>query len=329
MDIEKEVFELKEMISMLLERTPADETSSESFGSWLLRWYELYKKPKNGVNTSRFMYEYITKRISPSLGDIPLNKLTGDQIQLFLNGIQTNNTRQKIALIIRGSLTKALKLRLLRYNPFDSVELSSYKKKHYRPLSLDEQGLLLSSIKNKLYRSIFVVLICTGMRIGEFLALDESSVDKKRRTINVFRSVDIRSGKIQNRTKTYTSTRRIPYLENLLPYLNVIFKHIRVKGSLTYNQIKLYFSRLYRSMGMKGLTLHSLRHTFGCMCYRAGVSDKMIQRIMGHASLDVTMNIYVDVLGNGFSPLEDYFKLYKNDTLFRPSDFWVLIPPEN
>lgn len=320
--------ELFALVSSFIARFDTDKESAEPYGEYLLRWYATYKKPYNGKNTSDYMYYYISERISPALGNVPLNKLSGDKIQIFLNDIKGNNTRKKIAMIINGSLIKAVKLRYIKYNPFDAVELPTYKKKHYRALSLSEQTLIYGYIKNKLYKSVFVVLVCTGMRIGEFLAIDKDCIDRKQRMINVFRSVDIRSDELQNRTKTYSSVRRIPYVENLTSHLNEILRYKARSGDITYSGVRSYFRRLYATLSLKGINLHSFRHTFGCMCYRAGISDKMIQHLMGHAALDVTMNVYVDVLGTGRSEFEKYFEEYKKDLEKRPADFWVFFSPE-
>ncbi len=329
MNLEQELKEIKEMLMALSDKVPTDNTSSEPYGEYLLRWFNTYKLPKNAVNTSKFMLYYISAKIIPILGEIPLNRLSGDQIQSFLNGIERNNTRQKIAMIINGSLTKAVKLRLIMFNPYNAVELSAYKKKHYRPIYLKEQCLILFSEKNILYSSVFRVLVCTGMRIGEFLAINSDCVDYTERYINVWRGVDIRSGEFQNRTKTYTSVRRIPFLKMLSPCLKIICQYVKFNGLITYNQVKLHFQRLYKKLKLKGLTLHSCRHTFGCMCYRASINDKIIQHIMGHADLNVTMNIYVDVLGAGHSELEMYFEELRKDLQNRPADFWIYSRPDS
>jgi len=310
---------IEKLMIALLDRLNDETDSSELYGDYLLRWFETYKKPINEPNTSKSMLSYITDRIIPALGEIQLCRLSGDKIQAFLNGIPKGNTRNKIADIIKGSLTKAVKLRLLRYNPFDAVEVKNYKKKHYRALTLQEQAQLLNAITNKLYIAVFYVLICTGMRIGEFLALDRASIDYDNRLINVYKSVDVHSGELRERTKTYTSTRSIPFLPMLEKYISVVLGYGR---RLSYNQVKKYFQKVYKKVGSKGLNLHSFRHTFGCMCYHVGMSEKLIQHLMGHSSLDVTMNVYVDILGNGESPFLTYFKKYKKDLESRPPNFW-------
>lgn len=320
---EKDIIEIKAMLNLILNKVPTDQTSSELYSVYLLRWFSNYKEPKNTEYTSKLMFGYITERIIPALGDIPLNRLSGDKIQEFLNSIQKTNTRNKIAMVISGSLTKAKKLRLITYNPFDAVELTAHRAKHYRALTMLEQSVVYSYLVNLLYLAIYNILICTGMRIGEFLALDSDCIDRENRLIKVYKTVNIHNGQLQDRTKTYTSVRLIPYLPELEQYIDKVLK----KGRISYNQVKQYFKKVYLKNSLKGLNLHSFRHTFGCMCYHVGISDKLIQRLMGHAMLDVTMNVYVDVLGSGKSPFLDYFKKYKKDVENRPTDFWRFSPP--
>ena len=319
--------DLKSLLLQILDKLD-DKGSSELYGDYLSRWYVNYKLPKNGVNTSKFMLFYIDNRIKPVLGNIPLNKLSGDDIQICLNSIPYSNTRHKVAMIINGSLKKAVKLRLIKYNPYDVVELASHRPKHYRALRILEQKKVFEFLKERtVYESVGRVLLCTGLRIGEFLALDKDCFDKKHKLIHVYRSVDIRSGKMQNHTKTYTSVRNVPYIKMLSPDIDCILLNIAKNGLYTYDQVKSCMYRCYKALGIKGCNLHTFRHTFGCMCYRYGIDPKMIQHIMGHASLDVTMNIYVDVLGDGKSIFDEYFKKYKIDVDSRPADFWKFQAP--
>ena len=318
-----DVSEIMSMMSEMLDLLKNGNVSTELYGDYLLRWYELYKLPKNCKKTNDFMYYYITQRINPALGNIPLNKLSGDVIQKFLSGIKANNTRIKIGQIIKGSLTKAVKLRLLIYNPFDAVEVLNYKKNHYRAVTLEEQCLMLKNIKNPLYFAAFNIMVCTGLRIGEFLAINSQCVYFNERYLAVRRTVNIHTGELQNRTKTYTSKRKVPFLKELTPFLKILLAYVDGKGLLSYNQVKMYFQKFLKKNNVIGVNLHSFRHTFGCMCYRAGIKAKTIQRLMGHASLDVTMNTYVDVMGGGFSPLDKYFEKYKKEVENRPTDFWL------
>ena len=104
----------------------------------------------------------------------------------------------------------------------------------------------------------------------------------------------------------------------------MIISHKKRNGQITYNQVKQYFKKLYKRLNITGLNLHSFRHTFGCMCYHVGMPAKKIQRIMGHSSIEVTMNIYVEILGAGNSPFIEYFKKYKEDEENKPPNYWKI-----
>ena len=64
--------ELFALVSSFIARFDTDKESAEPYGEYLLRWYATYKKPYNGKNTSDYMYYYISERISPALGNVPL-----------------------------------------------------------------------------------------------------------------------------------------------------------------------------------------------------------------------------------------------------------------
>ena len=59
---------------------------------------------------------------------------------------------------------------------------------------------------------------------------------------------------------------------------------------------------------LSNLAVHSASHTFSSMCYRAGISDKFIQDMMGHATLAMTMDTYTHTMAQGTSPVWDYAK---------------------
>lgn len=322
MNLEQEILQIKNMLERMTSAIVEDNSaSSESYIDYLLRWYQNYKLPNNRKNTSKDMYSAIINNIAPAIGMYPLNQLTGDIIQSYLMSIERPNMRQKIYMIINGSLKKAVKLRLLKYNPVDVVEIRSHRSRHYDPLTFEYQVLLAEKITNKLYYAIYNVLVCSGLRVGELLALDHSDVDFNDKYIIVRKSMNVRTGEVNNYTKTESGVRRVPFLQSLKPHL-MRFLNEKRKNGVTYNQIKCYFRKLYKRLNITGLNIHSFRHTFGSMAYDAGVKEKHIQKIMGHATLDVTMNIYVDVYGGGESPFLEYFQELKKDIEKRPCNFF-------
>lgn len=307
-----EVKTLSEKFDRLLEavgKGALAASSDKTFGEWLNEWYEAYKAPK-GLKPSYLerIREYIDKYLLPKLGDIRLCDLDGAILQEYINGLSAANARKKQSLIINESLNKAVALRLIPHNPFAAVDLPKSKSKHYRPLEYDEQVALLKEVTTEKYKAVMWVLCCTGMRIGELLALNASDIDYRNGVIRVDKDMDIQTGTLNDTPKTETSIRTIPFLPSLEPYLKVLSQ-----TPLTYNGIRLYFKRKYAKFGFKGLNLHSFRHTFISLCYAAGISLKKIQAMAGHSDVNLTLNVYTHVLKKGGSKFLQYIKQLKKE----------------
>ena len=299
---------IKEVIRLLSYLVDED---SETFGSWLRKWYELSKKDRLKDRTLRDLERYIEDRIIPRLGQIRLSDLDGAELQAFVSSIERGNTRKKISFVLNASLRKAVALRKILFNPFNSVEVPGYRKGHYRALEFDEQNAIWNYYLNPVaynnylnvqpMKAVFFFMCCTGMRIGEFLALDlKKDVDRRKRLIRIYKSMDKETGRIST-TKTESSTRTIPYLSELQPYIDEL-----ARNEHTYYSISEHFRKLYKRLRIFGANIHSFRHTFVSMCYRAGIRDKYIQLYVGHSDITTTMNIYTHGMDRGTSPLFEY-----------------------
>lgn len=289
------------------------DDSSETYAEWLREWFLLYKKDKLKDRTLSDMEGYIEKRIVPAFGNLKLSEINGTDLQRFVNSIEAGNTRRKISFILNASLRKAVALQKLLYNPFDAVDVAGYRKGNYRALEFDEQNMIWNYYQNPVayfnylnvepMKAVFVFLCCTGMRVGEFLALDfKKDIDRRKLTIRINKSMDKETGKITT-TKTEMSTRTIVFLPSLLPYIKTLGAN-----EYTYYGISEHFRKLYKRLGIVGANVHSFRHTFTSMCYRAGIRDKYIQLYVGHSDIKTTMNVYTHKLFHGTSVLYEYIQ---------------------
>ncbi len=294
--------------------------SSLTMGEWLTHWYDTYKLGKLKNSTLRSYKQLISDYIEPVIGDIPIDKLDGFKIQQLLNSIEKDNSRAKVGGLIRASLGKAVKLQMLSYNPYQAVEIPTSKSKHYKPLDFNMQNAVLKELENpryswvnKIYLSVFWVLCCCGMRIGEFLALDwYKDIDYTDMVITIDKSLDTISNMISS-PKSESGYRQIPFRPMLILHLKQITDYYAQGHKLTYYSIRLHFKRLYERLNYKGYNLHSFRHTFISLCYYCGMREKYIQQYAGHSDIDVTLNIYTHILKKGNSPLLEYIRQLKTD----------------
>lgn len=281
----------------------------ETFGDFLTYWYNKFVLKGLRPSTRANYEDYIFKKIIPVLGDIVLTRLSPDDLEMYFSGIDRENTKFKHGFLINRALTKAVALGKIQRNPFAALESMAHSAEHYRHLEFDEQNAMLEYLSEpcrRKYYAVFNILCCTGLRIGEFLALDfEKDVDWENNVIRVTKTKDTRTGVVYVWTKSDAGRREIPILPELKPYFDIIRK---VKRPFTYSGVRSCFRRAYARLGIEKTNQHSFRHTFLSLCYLAGIKPKFIQVIAGHSKIEMTLNVYTHMLKKGNSPILDYIR---------------------
>lgn len=165
------------------------------------------------------------------------------------------------------------------------------------------------------------------MRIGEICALSINDVNFDFKTINVNKTItrNISDKYIIGKTaKTYAGNRIIKMSDtvfNLLKSytpvendLDVFFYDGRKNSIFNTSQINCYFKRIitrYKiSETAEGFTQHMLRHTFATRCIESGMPPKVLQHILGHTDIRITLNTYCDV-----------FDSYENTYLLQSEEY--------
>lgn len=157
---------------------------------------------------------YLFGDITEGLGIYPLERITPEILQNYLESVEKSNTRAKQGFLINRALNKAVALGKIERNPYAAIEPLAHNTVHYRHLEFSEQEKMYEYFsKDEKYKAVFMILCCTGLRIGEFLALDlEKDVDFEEGVIRVSKSVDTRSGELRVWTKTESGRRSVPVL---------------------------------------------------------------------------------------------------------------------
>lgn len=269
-----------------------EKTKKLTFGEWCNTYIKLYKentlKPK-----SLESLKLTLKRPIATFGNIPLKDIKTDDIQEFLLSIEGGRTKDLTKTILNGIFKKAYITKKINSNPMLGIELKKHKPKKILALSIEEQNIFLEKIKGSKYNLLFNVLLKTGIRIGEALALTGQDIDINQKTITINKNIVTVKGKeiIQNTPKSEAGNRTIPLPLNL-------FEELKTKTELnrlfpfSYNACKLFLSKL--DLPFK-ITLHQLRHTYATRLDEAGVPPKVKQYLLGHATLEMTEQVYTDV----------------------------------
>ena len=142
------------------------------------------------------------------------------------------------------------------------------------------------------------------MRIGEALALHRSDVDFEKRTVSITKNVVQVDGRRieQDTPKSEAGNRVLPLPENLCRHLldtsdDLLFPY-------SYNSVRLATERIAKSLRIE-VTLHILRHTYATRLEEAGIPPKVKQYLLGHASLEMTQNVYTDTQMHYVEKLSD------------------------
>ena len=181
----------------------------------------------------------------------------------------------------------------------------------HKALSLEEQTLFFNSAKESYYYPLFLILVYTGMRIGEACALKWYDISDD--VIHVQRSTTRdKDGTyiIGDSTKTYTSKRDIPLTDEAKRALalqkkqntiihgfecnDLIFRAFR--GDLLHPRTaNENIAKICNTAGMRKFTVHCFRDTFATRMIENGMNPKTLQKILGHKNIAMTMNLYAQV----------------------------------
>ncbi len=247
---------------------------------------------------------------------------------------------------------EAIRRNLILKNPLKYVvkPKSTKKDKEVEALTIEEQKAFVKELENEQYKNIFLIALHTGMRIGEILALKPSDIDLENNLINIDNTLTKNvEGKyiIGDTTKTYSSTRKIPITIILKPILeDSLINYINSKNNLLFchlngsiiapNTINAHFKKVCKNANIRviikpkkkkwkngkttlvnlktsNVNTHMLRHTYATRCIEAGIPAPVLQKLLGHKDISVTINTYTTIF-NKFkeTALDNYIKYIQN-----------------
>lgn len=313
-------------------KPPAGIDVNISLSDWVLYFIQTYKSPPSVKRTtfSSYMQAYQTQ-ILPFFGQTPLNAVTDADIQTYLNYLQTGGRLDKkgglspksiynIFVVLNAALEKA-RGKIIIENPAADLRLPEIQPTERRVLTVEEMEIFIKEIFSERLRVAMLLSLFTGARMGEVLALEWGDLNAKKRTIRINKDLervqlfDDPSGKkteliLQETPKSKTSNRETPVYENIwqllmfhqqiqlhegqLNPLNLLFPSKRG----TYTDPRTYQKRVQavcKRCELQGVNVHALRHTFATRLMEQNVPIRIIQNLMGHASI-VTTEKYSHVL---------------------------------
>ena len=263
------------------------------FGTYVENWLITYKKP-NLKPTSFISLQGSLKIPLELFGKKPLDMISANDLQRMFNGISAPRTRDLCKINLSQIFKKAIAEGLISRNPCDLVEFKKHKQQHKNALTKEEQEKFLQAAKTTAHYLLFRFLLATGLRIGEALALTKDDVNEADCSVTVNKNVVFIKGErlVQTTPKSEAGNRTIPFPRELLPEIMGIDTFELFPCS--YNAVKKTTQRISQETGIS-VSPHILRHTYATRLEEAGISPKLKQYLLGHASLEMTQNVYTDM----------------------------------
>lgn len=297
-----------------------NESSSMTVAEWMEVWLLEYKKRSLKKSSYLNVRQRVTDYIIPQFSRLQLRNLTPEAVQRFVNRLVDRGLSARTVNDIYGDLSRGLKQAinngLITRDVCGNIELPEIPpKKETRVLTPDEQKRFIESAKEDYYGDLFILLMSTGLRIGEGAALQWKDVNFEDGTLTVsktlssVRDYDDPNDKWHNEVsspKTKSSNRVVPLMPNVLNMLKekkkdsaadeLIFKSVKGE-SVRFGSARHHFNEILKAAGIEkqGLHPHCLRHGFATRAFEAGIDIRIVQELLGHATLNMTASIYTHV----------------------------------
>ncbi len=279
---------------------------------YILRWFDTYKRPALRGTTCKSYWSGISRHIIPYFQGRRIAEIKTADIQAFLTekNSYARSTLHTLKVILQEIFDSAIEDEYISKNPAGSKRITMSDKvterEEVKPEHVREIVGFLKELKQS-EKLFLAILIYTGARRGEALALRWEDVDFKEGIIHITKAItyaDENGNKpVVGKTKSKAGVRDVP----LFPELREIMTSVRQLSGFIVNRgdaekplTQSAFSRAWERISKaipvisrEAYSPHQFRHAFLTSASAAGLDPKTLQTIAGHSDIRITMNRYV------------------------------------
>lgn len=262
--------------------------------------------------TTMALYVYLSEHyLIPLMGS--KEKITKEDVTGIMDFcVQSKfrkNTISSVMSVLKMILRYGEKKELCDYVAFPEKIICSQKKDVPNVLAKKEEKKLLDYIikGNNIMDIGILISITSGLRIGEVCGLQIGDINVSRRCCSINRTVSQSYNNKKHCTdivlstpKTANSQRVVPIHATLMDMLKTYLQqcpdyYVLTQSSvpLNPNYMRAHLKKTLRRLNLPQIRFHALRHTFATRCVEAGCDVKTLSSILGHSSVQVTLNLYV------------------------------------
>ena len=289
-----------ERVRLGLEAPQAEQISLQEIGTRFLEDMALHLRPKTMASYKQTVTalvlgdkkgpaKILVKKVSE------LRPAVIKDYQSKMAGKVANRTINRQVTILKTMLNWAVESQLIRANPIMGVRMLPKKPVRVQRALTEEEIHLLMKAADEEGRELWTLFLDTGMRKGEMATLRWKDIDLEGKVITVRPEI------AKNRKE-----RRIPMSQAVLAILKRRFESTspgptdlvvpKIRNQGLYHYARDEFMRDIKKAGInpEGIHIHALRRTFATRLIRSGADPKTVQAILGHATLELTLQLYTD-----------------------------------
>lgn len=313
---------VKERLKELIERRDQGllvGSRDQKLEEYLLGWLEDVARPAVRQRTY-IAYRDNLRRLLPLIGHHRLSQLSAAHIQhaygVLLKSTSARSVHHSHA-VLRAALRQAVRMGLLYRNPIDGVSPPRPPRLEMKTLGHDQVKQLLASAEEDRFLALWTLMVSTGLRIGEAIGLRWQDLDEHNGRLSIQRALQRQEGNglvfVEPKSR---QSRRTIHLSRLAQ--DALRRHRQMQAAeqlaagpewqehgliftttvgrpLDPNHVYVSFQRALRRAGLPHIRLHDLRHTAATLLLADGVHPKLVQEMLGHSSITLTLDTYSHV----------------------------------
>lgn len=290
-----------------------DDAGSITIEAWLERWLTLIES--NIEPGSHEPYRiHARKHISPRIGGVRVQRLRPVDVESFYvrclrDGVSASYVR-KLGTTLSVAMNHAVRSQLIPSNPCRGVKRPRAEKHRIEVLDAAQVSALVAACKTDRLGPLFLLMLDSGVRPGEALALTWKDIDFAAGRISVTKALTSK-GKIK-RPKTERSNRTIDLTPATMTALHGHRKAMLAEGrdvrrgqvfvsgtggAIIPNKLtRDYLRPLLVAAKLPAVGAYALRHTCATMLLAAGINPKIVSERLGHSSIAITLDTYSHVM---------------------------------
>jgi integrase len=296
---------------------------SMTVGAYLDSW--LNDSVRGHVRPSTFYrHESIVQlHIKPALGRMKLSVLNPAQVQAMyrakLDAGLSPTTVHRIHEVLNTALKQAARWELAPRNVCEAVSVPRRRRPDIRPLNPEQARAFLRAASGDPFEAFFVLALTAGLRLGELRGLGWDAVDLEGGRLQVKRTL-IRAGNGLVFGEPKTAKGRVVALtpravHSLKAYRSrqqaagqyahdgLVFRSPRAGNPVDHRHLTYrYFRPILERAGLPRIRLHDLRHSCATLLLSRNVNPKIVQELLGHANIGMTLDTYSHILPGMMAP---------------------------